>query len=189
MAFELSAVAWDLVPWLGIELRSLALGAQNLSHWTTGEIPVACLLIRGSNVGKVSLNLAAILFTVSIHKAKILLSMPRKKERLREVTQLIQNVSGGGGVEVCSALCLNKLRKNLQVANFQRCERAFHQHWAWVRVQLALRLLLLMILQLYPLPPPLPTPVSNSSCLFTRHEAPYASCYTVLFKVLYVLYD
>ncbi|MXQ89045.1 hypothetical protein E5288_WYG019953 [Bos mutus] len=45
-----------------------------------------------SNVGKVSLNLAAILFTVSIHKAKILLSMPRKKERLREVTQLIQNV-------------------------------------------------------------------------------------------------
>ena len=29
---------WDLVPWPGIELRSPALGAQNLSHWTTRDI-------------------------------------------------------------------------------------------------------------------------------------------------------
>ena len=54
------------------------------------------------------MNLAAILCAVSIHEAKILLSMSRKeKERLREVTQLIQNISGGGGVEVCPVLCLN----------------------------------------------------------------------------------
>ena len=30
---------WALVPWLGIEPRPPALGAQSLSHWTTREIP------------------------------------------------------------------------------------------------------------------------------------------------------
>ena len=41
------------------------------------------------------------------------------------------------------------------------------------------------ILQLYHLPPPPPPPVSNSPCLFTRCQPRYASCCTVLFKVLY----
>ena len=53
-------------------------------------------------------------------------------------------------------------------------------HKEWVKLQLALHLLLLMILQLYHLPPPLPPPASNSSCLFTRCQPLYASCYTVL---------
>ena len=69
---------------------------------------------------------------------------------------------------------------NLQVANFQRCKCAFHQHQAWVKLQLVLRLLLLTILQLYHLPPPFPPPVSNSSFLFTRCQPLYASCCTVL---------
>ena len=30
---------WDLVLWPGIKPRSPALGAQNLSHWTTREVP------------------------------------------------------------------------------------------------------------------------------------------------------
>ena len=37
-----------------------------------------------------------------------------------------------------------------------------------------------MILQLCDLPPPLPPPVSNSSCLFTRYQPLYPSCYTIL---------
>ena len=54
-----------------------------------------------------------------------------------------------------------------------------HQCQAWVKLQFALRLLLLTILQLYRLPPHLPPPVSNSSCLFTRCQPLYASCWTV----------
>ena len=30
---------WDLIPHPGIKPRSLALGVQSLSHWTTGEVP------------------------------------------------------------------------------------------------------------------------------------------------------
>ena len=56
---------------------------------------------------------------------------------------------------------------------------------AWVKLQLALCLLLLMILQLYHLPPPLPSPLINSSFLFTRYQSLYASCCTVLFRVLH----
>ena len=77
---------------------------------------------------------------------------------------------------------VSPLHTNLQVENFQRCERAFHQHQAWVKLQLGLCLLLLTILQLYHLPPPLPPPISNSSCLFTRFQPLYASCCTVLFS-------
>ena len=33
----LSYSMWDLVPWPRIEPRPLALGAQSLSHWTTGK--------------------------------------------------------------------------------------------------------------------------------------------------------
>ena len=69
---------------------------------------------------------------------------------------------------------------NLQVVSFQRRKYTFHQHQEWVKLQLALRILLLMILQLYHLSPPLPTPVSNSSCLFTRCQPLYASCWTIL---------
>ena len=75
---------------------------------------------------------------------------------------------------------VSPLHMNLQVANFQRCEHAFHQCQASVKLQLALRLLLLTILQLYHLPPPLPLPVSNSSCLLTRCQPLYARCCTVL---------
>ena len=49
-----------------------------------------------------------------------------------------------------------------------------------MKLQLALRLLLLTTLQLYHLPPPLPSAVSNSSCLFTRCQPLYATCWTVL---------
>ena len=69
---------------------------------------------------------------------------------------------------------------NLQVVSFQRCRCTFHQHQWWVKLQLALHILLLTILQLYRLSPPLPTPVSNSSCLFTRCQPLYASCWTIL---------
>ena len=43
----------------------------------------------------------------------------------------------------------------------------------WVKWHLALHLLLLTMFQLYHLPPP----VSNFSCLFTRCQPLYASCY------------
>ena len=52
---------------------------------------------------------------------------------------------------------------NLQVVNFQRCKRAFHQCQAWVKLPFALCLLLLTILQLCHLPPPLPPPASDES--------------------------
>ena len=75
---------------------------------------------------------------------------------------------------------------NLQVANFQRCECVFHQCQASVKLQFAFCLLLLTIHQLYHLLPPLPPPVSNSSCLFTWCQPPYAlDCTTALLKVLY----
>ena len=35
----LSCGMWDLVSWLGIEPQPPALGAWNLSHWTTREVP------------------------------------------------------------------------------------------------------------------------------------------------------
>ena len=39
---------WDLVPWPGIEPGLPALGAQNLSHWTTRETPVDISLYLSS---------------------------------------------------------------------------------------------------------------------------------------------
>ena len=39
MCLSLSRSMWDLVPWPGIKPRPPALGTQNLSHWTTWEIP------------------------------------------------------------------------------------------------------------------------------------------------------
>ena len=41
----LSCGMWDLVPWLGIESRSLALGACILSHWAIREVPEIVILI------------------------------------------------------------------------------------------------------------------------------------------------
>ena len=63
---------------------------------------------------------------------------------------------------------VSPLHMKLQVANFRRCERAFHQHQVWVKLQSVFHLLLLTILPLYHLPTPLPQSVSNSSFLFTR---------------------
>ena len=39
---------WDLVPWLGMEPRHPALGAQSLSHWTIREVPEANSIFAGS---------------------------------------------------------------------------------------------------------------------------------------------
>ena len=75
---------------------------------------------------------------------------------------------------------VSPLHMNLQVANFQRCEHAFHQCQVWETLQPALCLLLLTIHQLYHLPPPLPPPGSSSSYLFTWCQTLYASCYPVL---------
>ena len=41
-----SCCMWDLVPWPGIELQTLALGAWSLSHRTTTEVPQASSLER-----------------------------------------------------------------------------------------------------------------------------------------------
>ena len=41
--WDLSCGMQDLVPWAGIKLRPPGLGAWNLSHWTTREVP--CLSI------------------------------------------------------------------------------------------------------------------------------------------------
>ena len=35
----LNCCMWDLAPWPGIEPRTLALGAQSFSQWTTREVP------------------------------------------------------------------------------------------------------------------------------------------------------
>ena len=35
---------WDLIPCLGIEPEPLVLGAQNLNHWTTREVPASLFL-------------------------------------------------------------------------------------------------------------------------------------------------
>ena len=39
VALDLSCGMWDLVPWPGIESRSLTLEARSLSQWTTKEVP------------------------------------------------------------------------------------------------------------------------------------------------------
>ena len=39
VALGLSYDMWDLVPWPGIKPGPPALGAHNLSPWTTGEVP------------------------------------------------------------------------------------------------------------------------------------------------------
>ena len=38
--WTLSCSMWDLVLWPGIEPKPCALGARNLSHWTTREVPI-----------------------------------------------------------------------------------------------------------------------------------------------------
>ena len=53
---------------------------------------------------------------------------------------------------------VSPLHMNIQGADFQGCECAFHQHHVRVKLPLALCLLSLMILQLYHLPPPPPPP-------------------------------
>ena len=78
---------------------------------------------------------------------------------------------------------VNLLRTSHQVVNLQRCKHAFYQCQEWL--QLSLHLLRMRILLLYHLALPLPPTVSNSSCLFTRCQLLYASCCTVLFKILY----
>ena len=37
----LSCGMWDLVPWAGMELGSLALNVQSLSHWTTRQVSLS----------------------------------------------------------------------------------------------------------------------------------------------------
>ena len=72
---------------------------------------------------------------------------------------------------------VSPLHTDLQVVNFQGCERAFHQRQAWATLAAC-----------PPSPiagnpsaaPPLPRPVSNSSCLFAWCQPLYTSCYTVL---------
>ena len=44
VAWGLPCGMWDLVPWLGVEPRPLALGAPSLSHWTPTEVPVYVLI-------------------------------------------------------------------------------------------------------------------------------------------------
>ena len=39
-ACKLGCGMWDLVPWPGIEPGPSALGARNLNHWTTREVPL-----------------------------------------------------------------------------------------------------------------------------------------------------
>ena len=65
---------------------------------------------------------------------------------------------------------VSPLPTNLQIANFQRCERAFHQPPVRVKLQLALHLLSLRILQLHHLLPP----VSSSS--LPVHSVPAPVC-------------
>ena len=83
---------------------------------------------------------------------------------------------------------VSPLHTKLQVWTFKdvniclilaRNQNLCHQHQTWVTLQLAFHLLLLTILQLYHLPPSLSPPISNSSCLFTRHQSLYASWCTV----------
>ena len=42
----LSGSMWDLVPRLVIEPRPPALGAQSLSHFTTGEVPIRSIILN-----------------------------------------------------------------------------------------------------------------------------------------------
>ena len=74
----------------------------------------------------------------------------------------------------CGHDTISPLSRNLQVVNSQRCERVFRQCCCRPFSST--------------ISTPLPPPVSNSSCLFTRCQPPYASCCavtTVFFKVLY----
>ena len=48
----LSYSRWDLVPWPEMEPRTLALGTQSLSHWTSMEVP----LLNCFNFGNLNFN-------------------------------------------------------------------------------------------------------------------------------------
>ena len=50
---------WDLVPWPGIKLRSSALGAWQLSHWTTREVPDLGLSLQKSQGSQFPLLLSS----------------------------------------------------------------------------------------------------------------------------------
>ena len=77
---------------------------------------------------------------------------------------------------------VSPLHTNIQVADFQGRECAFHQLQERAKLPLALCLLLLTTLQLCHLPPP---PTSSSSCLLIQCQTLDANCTTVLFKALY----
>ena len=49
----LSCSMWDLVPRLGVEPQALALGAQNLSCWTTREVLRSLYFVLGSEFLKI----------------------------------------------------------------------------------------------------------------------------------------
>ena len=68
------------------------------------------------------------------------------------------------------------LHVNLQVADFQRCEWAFHQHQVGMKLHLFLHLLLLTTFQLYHLSPVLP----SVFCLFIWCLTLYTSYCSVL---------
>ena len=82
---------------------------------------------------------------------------------------------------------VNSLHLDLQVANFQRCKRVFHQSQVWVKLQPGLCLLLL---DCSGLPCPSSSLFSSQQLFLPGHEMPALVCQllyytTVLFKVLY----
>ena len=61
---------WDLIPWIGMELRPSALGLWSLNHWTTKEAPPPALSIPESL--RVLFLLCSLLFpTFSLHDVKV----------------------------------------------------------------------------------------------------------------------
>ena len=141
----LSCSTWDLVPWLGIEPRPLALRAWCLSHWTTREIshpefswavPRAIGGSPGCHIcyGVWGLEKVIVLATAwppSAHgeewaeacgpsEAGTGGRCGRDSERWREASRTEERLRGAG-----SPVHTSSLHMNLQVANFQRCDCAF----------------------------------------------------------------
>ena len=55
---DLSCSMWDVVPWLGIEPRSPALGTRSLGHHITKEVPTKASSVNSINKGSVFVELS-----------------------------------------------------------------------------------------------------------------------------------
>ena len=77
---------WNLVPWQGIEPESPALGAQSLSHWTTGK---SWVFFQFSSVQSPSCDQLIATPWTAVHQAFLSITNSRSLPKLMSIVSVI----------------------------------------------------------------------------------------------------